>query len=252
MKRNLLLILLIYSLLLLFPRVSFCQVNEFYLVPVDLQICPGCDSTVQVNININAIDYIRTVVVPLLAEGTSDPVLDTALTGGLSSANPYAFFPPSLVSDFEQRIVNPYGPPTDPMLFVAVFGYLLPADGLYCRMFYKVSGPGTLTMRTAIHSLVDSIRVDQIDGSPASINWPAAGEVGSFSVTQLIKPRGNVNCDEVIGVADVVYIVSYLFRGGPIPHPLQNGDVNCDGKVTVSDVLYLVNYLFKSGPPPPC
>lgn len=30
----------------------------------------------------------------------------------------------------------------------------------------------------------------------------------------------------------------------------QIGDVNCDGKVTVSDVVYLINYLFKGGPPP--
>ncbi len=28
------------------------------------------------------------------------------------------------------------------------------------------------------------------------------------------------------------------------------GDVNCDEKVTVSDVIYLINYLFKGGPPP--
>jgi len=227
-------------------------INEYSLVPVDLQICPGCDSTVQVNININTIDYMRTFVVPLFAEGTSNPVLDIILTGDISDPSPPAFYPPSLVAGFSQRIVNPYGPPTDPMLFIVVFGYLPPAYGLYCRMFYKIAGPGTLNFRTAIHSIVGSVRMERVDGSTASINWPAAGEVGSFTVTQLVKPRGNVNCDEQTNVADVVYIISYLFKGGPTPNPLENGDVNCDGQVTVSDVIYLLNYLFKSGPPPPC
>ncbi len=29
-----------------------------------------------------------------------------------------------------------------------------------------------------------------------------------------------------------------------------NGDVNCDNKITVGDVVYLINYLFRGGPPP--
>ncbi|MCJ7458365.1 MAG: hypothetical protein MUP17_05180 [candidate division Zixibacteria bacterium] len=29
-----------------------------------------------------------------------------------------------------------------------------------------------------------------------------------------------------------------------------NGDVNCDNKTSVGDVVYLINYLFKGGPPP--
>ena len=62
--------------------------------------------------------------------------------------------------------------------------------------------------------------------------------------------RGDPNKDGKISVADVVYLINYLFKGGPTPVPIQSGDVNCDGKVTVSDVVYLINYLFKGGPPP--
>jgi len=226
--------------------------NEYSLVPVDLRIFP-CDSTVQVNVNIKTVDpRIEILVVPLFAEGTCNPVLDTVLTGGLSDANPPAFYSPSLAEHFTQRYINPYGPPIDPMLFVGFTtdgGIYYPSEGLFCRMFYRVSGPGTLTFRTAIHSLGGHVEMRNSTGS-LPINWPAAGEVGSFTVTQLIKPRGNVNCDELTNVQDVIYLVSYLFRGGPSPHPLENGDLNCDGKVTVTDVLYLVNYLFKGGPPP--
>jgi len=44
--------------------------------------------------------------------------------------------------------------------------------------------------------------------------------------------------------------VSYLFKRGPAPAPIQSGDANCDGKVTISDIVYLVSYLFKHGPAP--
>ncbi|MDP3026007.1 MAG: dockerin type I repeat-containing protein [candidate division Zixibacteria bacterium] len=62
--------------------------------------------------------------------------------------------------------------------------------------------------------------------------------------------RGDANGDGKTTVSDVVFLVNYLFKGGPAPVPLESGNANCDTKVTVSDVVYLVNYLFKGGPPP--
>jgi hypothetical protein len=60
---------------------------------------------------------------------------------------------------------------------------------------------------------------------------------------------GDANGDFKVTVSDVVYLVNYLFKGGPEPWLLMS-DVNADDKVTVSDVVYLVNYLFKGGPAP--
>jgi len=62
--------------------------------------------------------------------------------------------------------------------------------------------------------------------------------------------RGDANDDSKVTVADVVYIISYLYKGGPAPSPLGKADTNCDGDVNVADVIYLINYLFKGGPPP--
>ena len=62
--------------------------------------------------------------------------------------------------------------------------------------------------------------------------------------------RGDVNTDGVIELGDVVYLINYLFKGGPPPDPLWTGDVNCDGVIDIGDVVYLINYLFKGGPPP--
>jgi uncharacterized delta-60 repeat protein len=62
--------------------------------------------------------------------------------------------------------------------------------------------------------------------------------------------RGDVNRDGVINSTDVVYLINYLFIGGPPPTPLVAGDANCDAAVNVTDVVYLINYLFIGGPPP--
>jgi serine protease AprX len=61
---------------------------------------------------------------------------------------------------------------------------------------------------------------------------------------------GDVTADGKINVSDVVYLINYLFIGGPTPDPLFLGDVNCDSQVNVSDVVYLIGYLFQAGPQP--
>lgn len=61
---------------------------------------------------------------------------------------------------------------------------------------------------------------------------------------------GDANGDWIVDVADVVYLVNYLYRDGDPPDPMEAGDANCDGIVNVGDVVYLINYLYKAGPPP--
>jgi len=62
--------------------------------------------------------------------------------------------------------------------------------------------------------------------------------------------RGDVNLDLTISVSDVVFLINFLFKGGPAPSPSFLGDVDCSGETNVSDVIYLINYLFKGGPAP--
>lgn len=64
---------------------------------------------------------------------------------------------------------------------------------------------------------------------------------------------GDANSDGGVNIADIVYLVNYLFKTGPLPLPiLDSGDANCDGGVNVADIIYLVAYLFKAGPKPAC
>jgi C1A family cysteine protease len=64
---------------------------------------------------------------------------------------------------------------------------------------------------------------------------------------------GDANGDKEIDIADVVYLINYLFISGPPPQcqPVTAcGDVNKDGQVDITDVIYLINYLFINGPEP--
>ena len=63
---------------------------------------------------------------------------------------------------------------------------------------------------------------------------------------------GDANGDGVINVADIVYSVNFLYRGGDPPYPIDSADANCDGVVNVADVVHLVNYLYRQGPAPGC
>jgi hypothetical protein len=63
--------------------------------------------------------------------------------------------------------------------------------------------------------------------------------------------RGDVNGDCRLDVVDVVFLLNYIFIGGPAPNPLCVGDVDRSGGDPDSeDALYLISYLFLCGPPP--
>jgi M6 family metalloprotease-like protein len=65
---------------------------------------------------------------------------------------------------------------------------------------------------------------------------------------------GDANGDGTVNVGDAVYLINYIFKGGPAPDPLCSGDANGDGVVNIADAVYLINYIFKGGLPPvvPC
>jgi len=63
---------------------------------------------------------------------------------------------------------------------------------------------------------------------------------------------GDVNNDGATApnVADLTYLVAFLFRNGPPPPVPTAADCNGQGgdTINVADLTYLVNYLFRSGP----
>ena len=125
------------------------------------------------------------------------------------------------------------------------WGYLVnftPGREAVCCPVFTPQSAGTATFRL----------VHWVNGSESMlVTEDNAGILPAFfggNITVLPDP----NDDGIFGIADVVYLINYLFKGGPGLDPYESGDLNCDGKVSVSDIVYLINYLFKGGPPPGC
>jgi hypothetical protein len=73
--------------------------------------------------------------------------------------------------------------------------------------------------------------------------------------------RGNIDMDpaDQIDISDLVYIVDYMFTGGPAPPCWAEANVDCsdDGDgvegpedIDISDLVHMVDYMFSWGTPP--
>lgn len=61
---------------------------------------------------------------------------------------------------------------------------------------------------------------------------------------------GDVDYNQKVEMADVIYLAGYVFGLLPKPPYLVAADVNGDCKVELADAIYLADFLIKSGPPP--
>jgi hypothetical protein len=74
----------------------------------------------------------------------------------------------------------------------------------------------------------------------------------TFAPASCCDMAGDANNDGKVNVGDAVYLIGYVFRGGPGPPCLQEGDANGDSKINVGDAVYIISYVFRGGPAPIC
>ena len=64
---------------------------------------------------------------------------------------------------------------------------------------------------------------------------------------------GDANGSGGVDIDDVVYLIGYIFSGGPPPTPFVCcGDANGSLGVDIDDVVYEIGYIFSGGDPPVC
>jgi len=82
-------------------------------------------------------------------------------------------------------------------------------------------------------------------------SWYGYETTLSFYV-DLINTTGSYICGDAdasgfVDIDDVVYLINYVFTGGPEPIPLDCGNVDCEGVIDIDDIVYLIDYLFMGG-----
>ena len=65
--------------------------------------------------------------------------------------------------------------------------------------------------------------------------------------------RGDIDYNGGIDISDLVYLVDFMFNGGPPPRCFEEADLLLDTsmQLDISELVYLVEYMFSGGPPPP-
>jgi hypothetical protein len=53
-----------------------------------------------------------------------------------------------------------------------------------------------------------------------------------------------------VDIDDAVYLISFIFAGGPAPDPYESGDADCSGAVDIDDIVYIIGYIFSGGSAP--
>jgi hypothetical protein len=60
---------------------------------------------------------------------------------------------------------------------------------------------------------------------------------------------GDADYNGIYNVSDAVYLIGFIFGGGPPPQPVMlGGDFDCNSIVNVSDVVSIIGYIFGGGP----
>lgn len=62
---------------------------------------------------------------------------------------------------------------------------------------------------------------------------------------------GDCNDDGLTNISDAVFLIAYIFAGGPVPPGwLDSADLDCNEQINISDAVYLITFIFGGGPAP--
>jgi hypothetical protein len=122
-------------------------------------------------------------------------------------------------------------------------------DGSYIQVYVDCQMEGESPWTCPPASTTNNLGIGKRLGGHGGY-MPFLGVIDEVRIYSSGAKCGDCTGDGIVDIADVVYLINYLFIYGPAPVPLSVGDVTCDGVVDASDTVYILNYLFLGGPAP--
>jgi hypothetical protein len=181
--------------------------------------CDHADTSFQVTVSDGDLTYILEVTITIDRSNVAPSITSIGDTVAVPFSDAFAYYPSIVDPDDETHLITYLEyPHWCSVQNDSVFG----------------TAPDTVFSETLTVTVRDYCNADTL----------------SFMVQTYL--RGDASGDGEIGPGDVVYLINYLFKGGPPPSPTEAGDSNCDGTVGTADVVFLLNYLYRGGDPPGC
>jgi len=197
-------------------------------------------TTVEVPVYAHNFVPIRTIKIPVEYSGDLDLTLDSFSTVGCRTE----YFESQIYSHY-----NPAGKQKTIKLVSSTSGSSpdLPAgQGEVVKLYFSISSSGVYGDSTFIELDGYGNYLPEFSGFFATYQPVAMACTLSVCIA-----HGDIDGAPGINIADITYLVDYLFNGGSPPLPvLEVGDVNCDDDINIVDLTYLVEYLFSDGSPP--
>ena len=145
---------------------------------------------------------------------------------------------------------------TDPAIAVPLEGTDAWREVYFAIPEIKFTGVNQLPQAAARFALTAPIYFTRIRYTVIRPCGPMADEnvledCGEESPVDGLFARGDANADDALNIADAIYVLSYLFGGGPASSCLDTADGNDDGDVNIADAITILGHLFSGGGPLP-
>lgn len=104
----------------------------------------------------------------------------------------------------------------------------------------------------AVHDIIATTAINIDSLNPGCETMLGHGLINPVGAVEMASGYvcGDADGSTAVDIADAVYMINYIFKGGASPFPLTTGDANADGVLNIGDPVFLVAYIFRSGPPP--
>ena len=129
----------------------------------------------------------------------------------------------------------------------------------YNRFEYSliVSNDSTFQFTSVVEPITDTVYLYNDSLLFNERYWWKLKATNSFDISMTSSPipfytwkLGDVDNSHNVDIADLVYLIDFMFLGGASIEPVYAGDIDGSCTVDIADLVYFVTYMFSEGPPP--